>query len=149
MYPNIDSLRQLTKRLDEHSIPYALGGSALLRFYSCDVPVNDWDITTDANIEEVRAAIEGLDYIHVKAQGIFASSFLFILSIDNVSIDLIGNFGLHHEGKVFSIPTKLSDYWNGIPVGDPVSWIKAYEIMGRKEKAELLRQSLLDLNFTK
>ena len=138
MTPKFESLLILTKRLDEKSIPYALGGSALLRYYSCDFPIHDWDITTDVEKEIVESALTGLEYVYVKPQGVFASSFLFKVVIDDTPIDLIGSFALHHEAGVFSVPTKVSGYWKDIPVGDPVSWAKAYEIMGRVEKAQAL-----------
>ena len=113
-----------------------------MRYYSCDFPIHDWDITTDLEKDLVESALTGLEYVYVKPQGIFASSYLFKIVIDDTPIDLIGSFALHHEGGVFSVPTKVSGYWKDIPVGDPVSWAQAYEIMGRVEKARALRASL-------
>ena len=142
MTPKFEPLLILTKRLDEKSIPFALGGSALLRYYSCDFPIHDWDITTDVDKDLVESALTGLEYVYVEPQGGFASSFLFKVGIDGTPIDLIGSFALHHEDELFHVPTKVSGYWKGIPIGDPVSWARAYEIMGRNGKAQALRHSI-------
>ena len=140
--PGKGALFEIAKRLKKNNIQFALGGSGLLSFFGCQTEINDWDITTDAPIEVVESAIDGLQFKRIGPSGIFETEYLFKISLMNSIVDLMGRFALRTIDGVFKVPTIVSGEWDGIPVGSPESWIKVYELLGRDKKAALLREAL-------
>src|SRR5690606_12964184 len=100
--------------------------------------VHDWDITTDANRESVEPLISDLEYKIIEPNDVYASSYLFRININGSSVDLIGSFAIHTKQGIYRVPTIVSAEWEGVPVGSPGAWAKAYELIGREEKAKLL-----------
>ena len=138
--PPFSALKEISDRLKKGNIKHALGGSGMMAFLGLVDTVQDWDITTDADLEVIKPLIEGLDYEIKPPSDQFASKFLCRIKIDGASIDLIGGFKIKTTDGFFSLPTLVTDEWEGVPVGSPSAWAKAYQLMGRSEKSDLLLQ---------
>jgi hypothetical protein len=142
--PSLEALKDLSSRLKKANIKHALGGSGLLYYLGLTDTVNDWDITTDAPIEKVTPLLSDLKYEIINPSGIYDSKYLCKIKCDNASIDLIGEFAIKAGTKIFRLPTLVTADWDGIPIGSPAAWAKAYELMGRHDKSKILNQYLKD-----
>lgn len=131
--PPFEPLHQVVARLECAGIECALGGSGLLAALDLTTEVRDWDLTTDASIDDVTAALAELPNEVVGSSGIHADHKLM-----TGPIEVIARFALLAEGRIVRVPTLVTRHWNGVPVGSPEAWAIAYALMGRAEKAETL-----------
>ena len=99
--PNKSALIEVADRLTKNRITFALGGSGLLSFFGCQTEIHDWDITTDAPIEIVEAALTGLHYKRIGPSGIFATKYLFRVQLFNATVDLMGGFALKTTDGIY------------------------------------------------
>jgi hypothetical protein len=93
--------------------------------------VNDWDLTTDAEVEAVLEVV-GTEAIVEAASAPYTTQAKITLD----DIEVLVQFGI---GGV-RFPTVVTGEWKGVPVGDPRVWALAYRTMGRPEKGALLDQ---------
>lgn len=138
----MEGLREVAERLRAAKVEFALGGSGLLSFFGFKGEIGDWDLTTDAPIEEVRSALTGFDFEELGPKGLFVSKYLFKITRMNSSIDLMGGFALRRGDQIHAVPTIVTADWDGIPIGSPEAWLRVYEITGHQEKASFLRRVL-------
>jgi hypothetical protein len=142
--PSLPALIQIGNRLHQHDVIFALGGSGLLASLGLVDDVRDWDLTTDASWEKVKPALEGLNYTLIPPNGIFATQYLCQIRIDTTVIELMGSFAIYTSaGTKHAVRTRILRYWNNVPVGCPEEWARAYDLIGRPEKAQLLQNYLL------
>lgn len=141
-HPSKAALFEICDRLEKAGVVYAIGGSALMAHYGCETAVHDWDITTDENDQTVEDCIKGLSYQRVTPHLPFETRALFKIKIGDTSIDLMCGFALRTEAGTYHVKTKVTSHWERIPMADPHEWIKVYELMGRNEKAQMLRIAL-------
>lgn len=133
------AIHSITDRLDKASIPYASGGSGLLYSLGLTDQVRDWDLTTDAPIEAVTDALQGIAWTRaVSGDYPFASSYRLSIPSDMLPIDLIGGFAIHSETGLCRLPSYSSGVWEQIRMGSPEVWAVAYSLMNREEKAQKL-----------
>ena len=137
--PNKTALTEISDRLKKCNITFALGGSGLLSFFGCQTEIHDWDLTTDAPMEVVEAALTGLKYSRIAPSGIYATKYLIKIKLLGASIDLMGGFALKTDDGIYEVPTIVTDFWDGVPVGSPDVWIRVYDLLGRHVKADMLR----------
>lgn len=135
-------LQTVSNILKQHQIEFALGGSGLLAYYGYSLDINDWDLTTNADINVVKNALTSINYTIMKPEGIFVSDFLIKVEISKTTIDIIGGFKINRDNDIFEIPTIVTKYWNEVPIGCPNAWIKAYQLMGRDKKACFLKNAI-------
>ena len=136
--PPFEALKDISDRLKNAGLKHALGGSGMLAYLDLIDQVHDWDITTDAPLDKVTPLLADIEYEHVEPSGIYASEYLLKIKLKGASMDLIGNFAIKSGNAVFKLPILVTAEWEGIPVGSPAAWAKAYELMNRPEKAKLL-----------
>lgn len=141
--PNKEALLEIGQRLNAAGIIWALGGSGLMLYFGCSVEVHDWDITTDAPIGAVEGALRGLTYKRVRPGGVFATDYLFKVQSHSAAVDVMGGFALRTDQGLYKVPTIVTTDWDGIPIGSPGAWVTVYELLGRPEKAQLLRDQLV------
>jgi hypothetical protein len=136
---SIVPLMQVTHKLAEAGIGYALGGSGLLYSLGLVEAVRDWDLTTEAPMEEIKAALRGL-HIEESPSGDdpFASRYRLSVHREAPQIDLIGGFAIRTDAGTCRLPVVHAFDWQGIRAGSPEVWFIAYSLMNRKEKAALL-----------
>jgi hypothetical protein len=130
------------KRLDEHGIPYSLGGSAMMYCFGITDTVRDWDLIVEAPKEAVKQALREFEYVE-GGSGDYPFASQYRLSIPAMDIDLIGYFAFHTDGGIVPIPVEGSRLWDGIRVSSLEAWYVAYHLMGRRQKADSIRDYLL------
>ena len=69
-------------------------------------------------------------------------------TISGVEIDVIGNLGIEHEGQIVSFPLQSEEIegqiilgGQRIPLHSLRQWERCYALMGRTEKAAMLRRA--------
>lgn len=127
----------IIERLEENRIPYALGGSGLLYYLNLMNNANDWDITVDCSKDKLIKAIGGYEWEERKT-GDFPFASKYRLNVASLKIDFIGYFAIHAEEKVVKLPVRRYRKWENIHLSSPEIWYVAYDLMGRKEKADLI-----------
>ena len=141
-HPPLESLRGLIARLEAARFPHALGGSGLLAALGLVSRVNDWDVTVEANIDEMAALFADEFFTRFGNSGCHADH---KLSFERERTELIAEFAFFVPGGTIRIPTRVTATWNGLPVGSPTAWAAAYTLLGeldgeprRLERAERL-----------
>jgi hypothetical protein len=132
-----EKVRPVLETLEQAGITAALGGSAVLCALGLqDRPPTDWDLTTDADPEAVKAALADLPVAAnpKTGDGIFATGARFSFG----KVDLMVRFAIRGEAGIVHLPTVVERRWGGLPVGSPAVWAVAYQLMGRLPKADLL-----------
>lgn len=130
-HPAVEPLRRLSRRLADHGVDHALGGSGLRWALGEDVPVRDWDLTTDAPVVTAHRAIVGLPHELLSSSPPWASTAAWRLHLDGTPVDLVVGFAVHGPDGVVPVPTRVGGTWGGIPLGDPVAWARAMAAVGR------------------
>lgn len=136
---SIKPLVEVTTALDKANIEYALGGSGLLYSLGLVDLVRDWDLSTEAPLPIVMAA---LGHLHCQSAPSgdypFASSYRLSIHAEEPHIDLFGSFSIHTEAGLCRLPAIPTFVWQGITVGSPEIWFVSYSLMSRTEKADKL-----------
>ena len=133
--PPVEPLRELVRDLEANGVACALGGSGLLAALGLAREVRDWDLTTDAPPDLVRAALGEREHEWVGSDALHADQ---KFSLAGGAIELIVGFAFHTSGGVVRLPTIVAGGWNGVPVGSPEVWAAAYVLLDRVAKAEAL-----------
>lgn len=121
--------------LQRAQVPFALGGSGLLWALGLVDGARDWDLTTDAPLERVAAALKELTWREAPAgDPPYASAYRLAVG----DVDLIGGFSVAVETGVCHLPTVVAGAWEGLPTGSPEVWAVAYRLIDRPAKADLL-----------
>lgn len=136
---DISMLRPVVERLTSAGVELALGGSGLLLSLGLVQQVRDWDLNTDAPLEQVEAALGAAPRAAAPhGDGPYASAYRLDLNPGGQPVDLMGRFAVRTESGICHMPTVVSGTWRGIPVGSPEVWAVAYRLIGRPQKADLL-----------
>ena len=138
--PPFDALERVAARLREHGMTFALGASGLLHAHGLVARVGDWDLTTDAPLEDVRRAFAGVPHEFCGNSGIHTDH---KLRLENGDVELIVHMSLAVEGGDVHIPTIVHGAWRGMPLGSLEAWAVAYSIMERPERTETAFAALL------
>lgn len=120
----------------------AAGGSGLLAALGLIDRVRDWHVTTDAPTQTVQAALSatGLPVAPASAgQGSFATRARFAVRGVGHDVDVLVGFSLRDRGQVFPLPTRVTRTWRGLPIADPMVWLRAYRLLGRHDRADQLQ----------
>jgi hypothetical protein len=133
--PPLEPVQALVGRLERAGIVVALGGSGLLAALGLTDTVRDWDLTTDAGLAPVLAALAGEQVEHQGSDELHADQKLMLAG---GTIEVILGFAFHTERGVVRIPTVVTGRWEGLPLGSPEAWAVAYHLLGRPEKSETL-----------
>ena len=123
-----------------------LGGSGLLYALGLVDSVGDWDLVTDVPSEQVAGVLADRSLVAQRLGGDlpgFATAALFRVDAGDHQIDVLVDFAIRVAGRVTAIPARPWRTWQGMTLARPEDWALAYELMGREEKAALLRDWLL------
>jgi hypothetical protein len=135
---SLESVKRITGLLDAAGLGYASGGSGLLYSLGLTQAVRDWDLTTDAPLESVTHALQGVAWISLTSGDYpFASSYRLSIEDPRLPIDIIGRYAIHSEHGLCRLPALAAFQWNGLSMGSPEIWTAAYTLMKRDQKAEL------------
>jgi len=133
--PDRRALVTLVERLEGAGLVCALGGSGLLAACGLADQVRDWDLTTDAPIERVKATVAGEQFQYKGPDDLHADRKLMFADGE---VELILQFAFQAPCGVVRIPTWVSDRRDGIPLGSPEAWAVAYHLLKREAKSEAL-----------
>ena len=140
--PPLPALLDILSALTRADIRASLGASALLHALGLCETVRDWDLTTDAPADRVRAALDRFDFETIGPNSIFETEAMFRVRHAGASIDVMCRFAIRHESGIFVVPTEPAGEWHGVPLASAAAWAAAYAIMGREERAALLFRHL-------
>lgn len=133
--------RTVAGALARHHLTAVLGGSGLLFSLGLVSAVRDWDLMTEASLEQVTRALDGLAWQRVSAgDPPFATEYRLEVSVGDRAVDLIGRFAFTTGSGLCRMPAIPAFTWEGVEVSAPEVWLVAYALMGRTEKAGLLRR---------
>lgn len=149
--PSTTAVKAVLAALAARGAPAAVGGSGLLAALGLVDRVRDWDVTTDADARLVRAALDdtGLPYRSAAVRdGLYATRERYVVAAADHEVDVIVGFAVRvptpaaDETELVSFPTRVSGHWHDLPVADPAVWARAYRLIGRPARAELLERWL-------
>ncbi|MGD2253694.1 MAG: hypothetical protein PVF70_12335 [Anaerolineales bacterium] len=146
-----EAVRQLISRLPPNEVVWALTGSAGLRLQGIDLSVADLDVQTDKSGAKkiVRAFADCVQdrLRYRRSPGV--RSYFARLEIAGVQVEVMGELRKRLPDGSWEPPVDVEPIrrWaevDGlrIPVIDPEYEARAYEIMGRTEKAQQIRRAL-------
>jgi hypothetical protein len=138
--PPFAALEKVAARLEKHGFTYALGASGLLHAHGLVARVGDWDVTTDAPLDDVRAAFEGVPHEFCGNSGIHTDH---KLRLEQGDVELIVRMSLGLPAGEIRIPTLVHGEWRGVPLGSLEAWAVAYALMDRPERTETAFAALL------
>jgi hypothetical protein len=133
--PPLEPLRGTVDRLERAGVVVALGGSGLLAALGLTDSVGDWDLTTDAGLDRVRAALAGEGITHTGPDELHADR---KLTLAGGTVEVIVGLAFHTRRGLVRIPTWVCGRWRGLPIGSPEAWAVAYHLLGRAAKSEAL-----------
>jgi hypothetical protein len=133
--PPIEPLLALVARLEATGIRCALGGSGLLAALGLTETAHDWDLTTDAPLDQLVPLAGGWPFATAGSSGVHADA---KLMFPGHSIEVIARFAFHGPRGVIRIPTVVASRWRGLPIGSPEAWLAAYHLLERPAKRDLL-----------
>ncbi len=120
--------------MQKHNIHFSIGGSGLLYFLGLAPDCADWDILTEADLEEIKAAFYDKELYITGANRPFASSYLVKLTILGIEFDIIGNFAIYTNNGIQSFPSNPKSNLCKYPISDPKQWIEVYRLLNRPYK---------------
>lgn len=133
--PPFAPLADASRRLTAAGIPHALGASGLLFAHGLSDHARDWDVTVEADRDQVEPLFADLQPRFVGSSGVHADSKLVLH--DGV-VELILRFAFVVPGGIVRVPTRVDGEWRGIPLGALEAWAAAYALLGRHAKADLV-----------
>jgi hypothetical protein len=137
--PPLEILTSLVAALERSGVRCVLGGSGLLAALGLADAVADWDLTTDAALDQVLDATRDLPRELMGPNGIHADQ---KVRLEAGRVELIVRFAIVSDGGTVRLPSLVHGAWRGVPVGSPEVWAAAYRLMGRPAKWKLLRDWL-------
>lgn len=144
--PPLAVVKAVVTALQAHGAEAAVGGSGLLAALGLVDSVRDWDVTTDAatgTVELALAAVPGAPVTAASAgEDDFATRARFLVHGEDHAVDVLVGFALLEHEHFVPLPTRVTRTWRGLPIGDPAVWLRAYRLLGRHERADLLQRWL-------
>lgn len=141
--PPLSVVAAVIAELRAHGAVAAVGGSGLLAALGLVDSVRDWDVTTDAatrTVAEALAAVAGAEFTAAAVgEAGYATRARFLVHGEDHDVDVLVGFALVDHDQVVPLPTRVVRTWRGLPVGDPVVWLRAYRLLGRHQQADLLQ----------
>ncbi|MET3698639.1 hypothetical protein SAMN05877753_104126 [Bacillus oleivorans] len=138
---------KLIEDLQSSGLSYSIGGSGLLNSLGFSVQMGDWDVFVDGEKNKVMDALKNweIEERTVDSHPLFKSEFLLgVKDAESKPIEIIGYFKIKTEEGLIPLPSVVHHRWENLNIGHPVIWFVAYSLMGRIEKASILRQYLVN-----
>lgn len=141
--PPFETVVEVVEALRAHGAEAAVGGSGLLAALGLVDHVRDWDVTTDAQTATVEAALRsmGVTYTPTTAGGgVYGTRARFIVAAHDHEVDVLVGFALRDGDRIVPLPTRVTRTWRGLPMADPLIWLRAYRLLGQWERADRLQE---------
>ena len=134
----LKALGVIADRLRHSGVQFTLGGSCLLFAHGLIDDFDDVDLLTEDKEDKVLIALKGIQVRKVPETGIYSSEFFYEFEYGGCEFDLLGSFDIQGAAGKQRIHSVAMGTWNGIPLGSLKVWRKAYELMGRPDKVDLI-----------
>lgn len=154
-HPPLEPVRTIVAEFARRGWPVAVGGSAVLAWLSLVDTVRDWDVTVEADPDDVEQALLHAGFRaenRTSREAPFATLRRLTLTVPHPAapdyeIDVLVGFALRDGHTVVPIPVRAVATWNDLPIAHPSDWELAYRLMGRTDRAETLRASLAESDW--
>lgn len=143
----VDVLSMIARRLIEHEIMFAVGGSMMLWFHGIVQDFDDIDLMIKAtDCEQVMTLLMGLGTMQTAdPKRMYMTSCFLEFAIDGVAIDIIGGFAINTPKQCLSfvfderaIEEIVMVRQLAIPLARLSDWLTYYELMGREDKQAMI-----------
>lgn len=141
-HPRTDVVARVVAALRVEGLPVAVGGSAVLASLGLVDRVRDWDVTTEGDDLAVCRALDaaGSPWEFVPgAERPYATAGRYLVQAGDHQVDVLVGFAAWDGDQVVTFPVRATGSWLDLPIADPAVWALAYRLIGRAERAELLR----------
>lgn len=149
-HPPLESVQRVVAVFTQRGWPVAVGGSAVLAWLGLVDVVRDWDVTVDAEPDDVEQALLRAGFNAEDATSSeppFATRRRLTLTLPDHELDVLVGLALHEGGAVVRIPVRAVATWNGLPIAHPEDWELAYRLMGRTDRAATLHKALTESDW--
>lgn len=146
-------LKEIARKFQVSHITWALGASMLLYFKGIVPEFHDIDLMiSNEDAASVREILSEMGEIQPPNPnpGYQTRTFMEFV-IDSVDVDVMAGFSILHDGKLYDCSLSKDQIVEWLTLGDvriplqsPTLWCRYYELMGRQEKADMIRGALSD-----
>lgn len=123
----------------------AIGGSGLLVALGLSDVANDWDVTLDTTPSTVTKTLDRADVPYTDRTypgDRYGTGCRYVVDGGDHQVDVVVNFSLRAATGITALPARVTGEWRGLPLADPVVWARAYRLLDKPDKAELLERWL-------
>jgi hypothetical protein len=137
-----ETLKIVVQSLKQSQIPFVIGGSGLLFLLGLRKNIGDWDIMTDAPLEDLQKCLSSYDPEELGPKSPFISRYLLRFVVNGIKFDIIGGFAIETANSILKIPAIQGGTIEGLPLADAKLWVQVYDALGEKKKSEILKNWL-------
>lgn len=149
MESKLDVLSKIARKIQNHGITWALGGSSLLFLKNIADHFNDIDIMVcEEDINKVKELLLELGELRpFKPNNNFKTKHFLEFLIDNIKVDIMAGFTIVKNNQEYYFPIEKHQKFESIdidglkiPLQSVKEWKKYYELMDRTDKVSMINQ---------
>ncbi|MGI6768482.1 MAG: nucleotidyltransferase domain-containing protein [Bacilli bacterium] len=150
-------LKKIANELNKMNVTWAIGASMLLYFKGILLDFNDIDImVANEDIEQVRKTLMKMGTLQLPNPNSKYETKVFLeFIIDGVDVDVMAGFTIVNNGSLIDCSLKneeIVEFYDlegvKIPLQSVEIWCKYYELMGRKDRVNMIKNFYLKANVT-
>ena len=147
----IELLKKIAQRFNAANITWALGASMLLYFKGITPTFHDIDLMiSNEDVECVRKILSEMGELQPPNPNPKYKTKAFMeFVINSMDVDVMAGFAILNNGKIYdcSLTKEQIVEWLSledvkIPLQSPLLWRRYYELMGRKEKVDMINHAV-------
>lgn len=147
----IELLKEIARRFNAAGITWALGASMLLYFKGIASTFHDIDLMiSNEDVDSVRKILSAMGELQPPNPNPKYKTKAFMeFVIHAVDVDVMAGFSILNNGKIYDCSLKKEQIAEWLTLGDtkiplqsPALWREYYELMGRKEKVDMVESAL-------
>ena len=147
----IELLKKIAQRFNAANITWALGASMLLYFKGITPTFHDIDLMiSNEDVESVRKILSEMGELQPPNPNPKYKTKAFMeFVINSMDVDVMAGFAILNNGKTYdcSLTKEQIVEWLAledakIPLQSPLLWRRYYELMGRKEKVDMINHAV-------
>lgn len=149
----IELLKEIARRFNAADITWALGASMLLYFKAIAPEFHDIDLMiSDEDIDSARDILSEMGELQpANPNPRYRTKAFMEFVINSIDVDVMAGFSILNNGINYDCSLEKEQIAEWLPLGDvqiplqsPLLWRKYYELMGRKEKVDMIESALSD-----
>lgn len=143
-----ETLVQICRAFEKKNIRFGIGASLLLMAYGIVDKASDIDLVVHIeDVPLVKSVMAGLGELTKSSNNSLYDSEIFLeYNVDGIGVDIMANFTIKTEDGLYVYPFSEHEIVlmgeEKLPYLSLVNWEKAYRLMGRMEKADLVLEYL-------